>query len=341
VVTTAKLPDGFALWPTKNPNPNRERWHSERDVLGEMMTGAQNHGLRHGVYYCGGWDWSFGGFPMTRLGSGTSIFQMPEYVAYIEAQYRELIDRYEPSILWNDIGYPEGGNLAGLLRHYFDVVPDGVVNNRFEAHARLGMTTPSEVYSDFVTPEYSTEGSPDLKWETSRGIGTSFGYNRQESESTHLSSVELIHLFIDIVARGGNLLLDISPTASGQIPWIKAQRLLDLGWWLRLNGDAIYGTRPWTRTNGLTGDGLGIRYTVDDDAVHAIMLGAPRSASVHIDVRLDATAQVSLEGRRDRLPWEISPVGTRITLPEVFDEQAALSLRLSPATAVRPFDETA
>ena len=91
-------------------------------------------------------------------------------------------------------------------------------------------------------------------------------------------------MFVDVVAHGGNLLLNVGPNADGTIPWVQAQRLLALGWWLRTNGDAIYGTRPWTRTDGTTGEGHDIRYTTRDGAVFAIVCGTPGSDVVELDV---------------------------------------------------------
>ncbi len=82
-------------------------------------------------------------------------------------------------------------------------------------------------------------------------------------------------MFVDVVAHGGNLLLNVGPNADGAIPWVQAQRLLALGWWLRTNGDAIYGTRPWTRTDGTTAEGHDIRYTTRDGEVFAIVCGTP------------------------------------------------------------------
>ena len=154
-------------------------------------------------------------------------------------------------------------------------------------------------------------------------MGTSFGYNRQECDADYLTATELIHLFVDVVARGGNLLINVGPTATGDIPWAQAQRLLELGRWLKLNHGAIYGTRRWERPHGVTDEGLPIRYTASDDAVHATVLGTPTTASVEIDVRLAEGTEVTLEGRRGALPWSASPAGVRVELAEVPDVQPA------------------
>jgi alpha-L-fucosidase len=90
-------------------------------------------------------------------------------------------------------------------------------------------------------------------WEESRGMGYSYGYNRNENAGDYRTDRELLMMLIDIVSRGGNLLLDIGPTADGRIPVIMEERLIQLGEWLRPNGDAIYGThgravsRQWSQ----------------------------------------------------------------------------------------------
>ena len=261
--------------------------------------------------------------------------------------------------MWSDYAYP-GATIAfpgaevpaeldprfrehveALFEFYLDRVPDGVINNRFDmVHQSSG-----EMYCDFVTPEYNTEpegtvgGHPEgaeKKWEVCRGIGTSFGYNRQESDANYMSPPEVSHLLTDIVARGGNLLMNVGPSATGEIPWPQARRLLELGWWLRVNAQAIYGSSPWLRTGGVTGEGMEVRYTQSDDAVHAIVLGAPRTAVVELDLRLDAETEVSLHGRTGLVSWESTPNGVRVRLPEEPDERPALALRLSPSSSVRP-----
>jgi alpha-L-fucosidase len=337
VVLTTKQDDGFLLWPSETRNPHRERWQAERDVVGELAAAVRAGGMRFGTYYCG-MDWTFGGFPVTN--SATMVAGVPQsadYVEYADAHWRELIDRYEPCVLWNDYSYPEDADIAGLFRYYLERVPDGLINNRFDGD--MLANAPSEIYSDFVTPEYSVEGSPDLKWEACRGIGTSFGYNRLETDASYLSATELIHLFVDVVSRGGNLLLNVGPTGRGEIPWAQANRLLALGWWLRTNGGAIYNTRPWDRTAGITGEGFRVHYTTSPDAVHAIVLGTPRRAQVEIDVRLDERTVVTLEGNDHALPWTEAPTGSRITLPEAPDEGPGFALRISPRSGVHPFDE--
>jgi alpha-L-fucosidase len=327
VVLVTKHHDGVLLWPSDTPNPNKERWASERDLVGDLAASVRARSMRFGTYYSGGLDWTFGGLPMTDFQSMfTAIPQTPEYLDYADAHWAELIERYQPDVLWNDIGYPAAGDLDGLFERYYAAVPDGVVNNRFDWMAQ----TAGAKHCDFVTPEYSTKGSPTHKWESTRGIGTSFGYNRAEGEDTYLAPDELVRMFVDIVAHGGNLLLNVGPTAEGTIPWAQAQRLLALGWWLRTNGEAIYGSRPWSvRQTGQTGEGHEVRFTTVGDALYAIVQGTPTSATVELDVTPPAGSAVHVLGHDTALGWETTDTGCRVTLPGRPAEAPALTLRLA------------
>jgi alpha-L-fucosidase len=353
VVLSTKTEDGFLLWPSAHRNPRKEGWQSRRDAVGDLASAVRAEGLRFGTYYCGDPDWTFGG--LTPPGS-----EMPateEYRAYVDAHWRELIERYRPEVLWSDGAYPGAGteadkldpatrkHIEDLFRFYAARVPDGVINNRFGTSAQNAGT----LYFDFATPEYSVAPSSELpertrnnkfKWEANRGLGTSYGYNAYENEDSYMSGDDLIHMFVNIVAWGGNLLINVGPMSTGEIPWLQARPLLELGWWLRTNGEAIYGSHRWIRPAGISGDGLQVRYTAAKDAtrdaVFAILLGSPKSRTVELDLRLAPQTTVSLEGWGGKLKWTATPTGVRIELPMLPDERPAWSLRFSPQAGVQP-----
>lgn len=272
VVPVTKHHDGFLMWRSDVPNPHRANWMAERDHVGELATASRECGMRFGTYYSGGLDWTFStpGFDSI-MGMVQNIPVSPEYCEYAVAHVNELVDRYSPSLLWNDIAWPMPLDPSDTFRRYYERVPDGIVNDRFNIIA-VGQGT---LHADIATPEYSTKASSDRKWEVCRGIGRSFGYNQMETEATMPTADELVWMLVDIVARGGNLLLNVGPTADGQIPMAQAARLTALGWWLRVNGDAIYGTRPWRVQTALAGDGREVRYTAKDDTVFASIAGGP------------------------------------------------------------------
>jgi len=275
VVLTTKHHDGYLLWPSSVPNPHVDGWQSRRDVVGDLGDAVRARGLRYGLYYSGGLDWTFEPGPIdSPQGFLTTIPTSPDYCEYVDAQVRELIDRFRPSVLWNDIAWPTADGLSQLLVDYLTAVPDGTVNDRF------GVRNEKVAYerhyrSDFATPEYTSfDDVKRFKWETCRGIGSSFGYNRAETDEHHLAVDDLITGFVDIVAKGGNLLLNVGPTGDGDIPELQASRLRALGAWLEVNREAIVGTRPWTRP--ADGD---LRFTQAGGALYAIVCASPPSGS--------------------------------------------------------------
>jgi alpha-L-fucosidase len=141
-------------------------------------------------------------------------------------------------------------------------------------------------------------------------------------------------MFAGIVAHGGNLLLNVGPTGDGTIPFLQAQRLLALGWWLRTNGPAIYGTRPWERAEGRTGEGHEVRFTSSpaDGAVHAIVLDTPTTAEVELlDVEVPSGGTVDLLGHDRPLEHRSSGSGTVVRLPDLPASAPALTLRIRTA----------
>jgi alpha-L-fucosidase len=333
VVFVTKHHDGVVLWPSEVANPHRPDgdWGADRDVVGELAQAVRSRGMRFGTYYSGGLDWTFGGLPIPDFRAMImAIPQSDEYLAYADAHWRELIARYEPCVLWNDIGYPSAADLPKLFDDYWAVVPDGVVNNRFDFMRQ----TSGDVHCDFITPEYSTSAPPGgRKWESTRGLGTSFGYNRFEPDSSYMTATEIVHQLVDVVARGGNLLLNVGPASDGSVPWVQAERLLAAGWWLRTNGGAVYGSRPWTRPEGVTDDGVPVRFTVGaDGALYAILLGTPSTRSVELrDVTVVDSAAVRLLGFEDDVPWSKAGDGIRVELPEIPVASPAPVLRIEPA----------
>ena len=297
VVLTTKHHDGFTLWPSEVENPNlpADRRASARDIVGELTSAVKAAQMRMGFYYSGGLDWSFNPEPVDTVEKvwGT-IIHTQEFADYADAHWRELIRRYDPTILWGDIGYPEQADLARIVADFYNTHPDGLINDRFE----IGKEGAPPRHHDFKTPEYAKmDEITDHKWETCRGLGYSFGYNRVETDEHTIGEAELIHLLADIVSKNGNLLLNAGPMADGTIPELQASRLRALGAWLDKNGEGIYRTRPWERPAGETGDGVPVRFTSKDGAIYAILMGQPQGKEVAIDLGVPGgSASVSVLG---------------------------------------------
>ena len=235
VVLTTKHHDGVTLWPSKIKNKYREgKPKISRDIVGELSKHVKNNKMKMGLYYSGGADWSFFYEPIIKKGQ-KKLPKTKEYLKYSLNQYNELIDKYNPDILWNDLGYFDHPLTQKLFAKFYNKNPNGIINDRF-----------TKKWFDFSTPEYSEEKTiSKKKWESCRGLGYSFGYNKIENEKHTIKTNNLIKLLISIISKNGNLLLNVGPNLNGEIPEIQLKPLLGLGKWLEFNKESIFKTIPW------------------------------------------------------------------------------------------------
>ena len=264
VVMVTKHHDGYCLWPTSVPNPNAPGFYCDRDLVGELAEAVRARGMRFGVYYSGGYDWTFEDRPIGQLVDGALAVPFEGYPAYAAAHVRELVERYEPSVLWNDICWPAGNaEVFSLLEHYFRVVPDGCVNDRWMpapdlSHilgrprvaafveggvrrqlSRQGIVPPPVPFSQFRTPEYADlPGGMSGPWEMTRGLDLSFAYNRESTDEDYLDRDELLTSLVSTMARGGNFLLNVGPR--GEDAAIPDEQLTRLEWMAEQNA-----VLPW------------------------------------------------------------------------------------------------
>jgi alpha-L-fucosidase len=331
VVLTTKHCDGFLLWPSKYPNPNKENYIASRDVVGELTEAVKNEGMNMGFYYSSAWDWSFNLFPIKDASSFNKHYvATSEYTKYVTNHWYELIDKYHPIILWSDMGYPAGKNPYEIFADFYNQFPEGVVNDRWNQWLPEENKFLLTRHKDFTTPEYRVfKEIKKRKWEACRGIGNSFGYNKFESEKDYMSSEDLIFLLIDIVSKNGNLLLNVGPTADGEIPEIQKSRLLELGKWLEVNGDAIFGTRPWERAEGTTIEEKSIRFTQKEKFLYVIFMGNPEKKEVGIvNLNIKNISKVNLLGVEENLQWRMEDNNLIIELPEKIEESPAISFKI-------------
>jgi alpha-L-fucosidase len=335
VVLTTKHHDGFLLWPSRQPNPFLPNYHAERDLVGELTGAIRAHGMEMGLYYSGGLDWTFNPKVIQHIADiPQGVPQSAEYVAYANGHWRELIDRYQTAILWNDIAYPAATNLNELFADYYNQIPHGLVNNRFaqKFEIKAGHQV-SDNHFDFETPEYSSFAEIcTTKWESCRGIGASFGYNQLEGPEHYQSVENLVRLLVDIVSKNGNLLLNIGPTATGEIPELQRERLLGLGAWLRVNGEAIFETQPWHTAEGNTAEEIAVRFTQRADHLYATLLAAPNGEiSTLLGLRAAPDTVIHLLGDEEQpLPWTQTEHGLAVTLPRPLTPAPAHVLRMTP-----------
>ncbi len=203
LVLVTKHHDGFCWWDSSLTTRNSVLLGPKRDIVAELADAVRRRGHVFGCYYSL-LDWAHAEYP-----------DQAGYVdAFMRPQIRELVERYEPALLWGDghWGHPgahwRADEIIGDARAYasghgFELV----CNDRFFA------SNP-----DFVTFEYDVPATgPEGPWELCRGLGYSFCVNRNEREEDHLSAREIVAMLVETVAKGGNLLLNVGPNADGTL----------------------------------------------------------------------------------------------------------------------------
>ena len=322
VVLTTKHHDGFRLWPSavENPRAPRAKITAKRDLVGDLTSAVRASGMKMGLYYSGGLDWTFTTEPIrNRADLMARVPQSPEYAKYADAHWRELTDRYQPSVMWNDISYPKLGQIPQIFAHYYNTVPDGVINNRFGVK-----------FCDYTTPEYSKlDKITPKKWEECRGLGFSFGYNQVEGPEQVIAPDELVALLADIVSKNGNLLLNVGPRYNGTISEIQMDRLHKLGAWLAVNGEGIFDSQPWTRASA-QGEGTDVRFTTKGDSLYVFFLQRPSGALTVPSVRAKDGSKIEILGAPGTNSISQQGNSLRIEPGGALPDSLALTAKITP-----------
>lgn len=305
VVLTTKHHDGFCLFPSKYTHFNSVEMGPKRNITGELTEAVRDAGIRMGLYYSGLIDWQYANDPIFEdddlFGTASPTFA---YADYSYNQMNELVDDYAPSVFWNDIGWPKQSEemMPYFLAHYYNVVEEGVVNDRFNG-----------LYHDFSTKEYKQgEANRKEKWEMCRGMGLSFGYNENEGDDQLISVPDLIHLLVATVSDNGNLLLNIGPKPDGTIPAEQEKRLLALGKWLEINGEGIYDTSCSAHLPETAGDGVQLFFTAKEKDLYVfieglsqeentVLIPGVKGSAETLDSTLNVQCEETKEGMKVRI----------------------------------------
>lgn len=258
VVLTSKHHDGFALWPSAQSwNWNARDVGPHRDLVGALSKAVKAAGLHMGFYYSL-YEWYN---PLYKQDVNMYVDQ------HMLPQMKDLVMRYQPDIFWPD-GEWDHSDTTWKSREFIAwLYNESPVKNSVVINDRWGRG--GRHHGGFNTTEYGSGNTgPNKPWEECRGIGESFGFNRNENLEQYQTSESLVHMLVDIVSRGGNLLLNIGPAADGTIPVIMQQRLKDMGDWLKVNGEAIYGTTAWK--NAPKQEDTAIHFTQKGKTLYAI-----------------------------------------------------------------------
>jgi alpha-L-fucosidase len=266
------------------------------------------------------------------------------YADYLMPLFKEAVDKFDPDLVWYDGGWgtPVSGSRAMELSAYFYNQAQGrkevVINNRAGSTLSAGemkelrklmesgdqeslaeLVTKNRQLGDYTTPEYHIgKIDPSVNWEVCRSISPAFGYNWKDSEANSLSSEGLIKMFIEIVAGNGNLLLVINPDGSGKLSEVQRKRLIDLGDWLKINGESIYSTRPYKIQH--EGDQY---FTQSKDGKHVYVHSVTWPGKLlNLQNLLPVKgSQIIMIGAKSSLTWKQVGNNTEISIPEVLQSE--------------------
>ena len=267
IVLTSRHHDGFSLWDSQYSDYDMANTPYGKGVIKTLADECKKQGIALGFYYsiC---DWRHEDYPVVypdpnykfhieKVISDAAVKdRMDNYIKFMKNQLKELIDDYDPSFIWFDgewewaWTHEMGMDLYVYLR---GLKNDLLINNRVDK-GRQGMegTTSSNIYAgDYATPEQRV-GKFDNKnaWETCMTIATQWAWKANDKIK---SKKQCIHTLLQTVGGDGNLLFNVGPMADGRIEQRQIDRLKEMGDWLKINGDAVYGTRggPYKPTDYL------------------------------------------------------------------------------------------
>lgn len=249
-VLTSKHHDGFTLWPNKEANDRGFAWNSmdvgaKRDLVGEFVEAVNKTSVKSGLYYSL-YEWYHPWWQNDK-----ERFVNEHYLP----QIKDLVTRYSPNVLWVDGDWDMEAEKWKSQEFLAWLYNESVAKDKIVVNDRWGKGIRKN-HGGYFTTEYEVEAPGfDRPWEECRGMGFSFGYNQNEDIQDYNSPKALVLTLINIVSTGGNLLLDIGPDARGNIPVIMQERMLQIGSWLKTNGEAIYGTRLWKNSFQWSKDG--------------------------------------------------------------------------------------
>lgn len=352
IVPTSKHHEGYCLWPSAEANKTwGHPWNSlevgpKRDLMGGLSEAVRKKGIRFGFYYSL-YEW----FNPLWLKDRKAYV-----VEHMHPQFKDVVSRYKPSIIFSDGEWDmpssdwKSPELLAWLYNESPCKDEVVVNDRWGKETR-------HHHGDYYTTEYGAGMKDDAHpWEENRGMGYSYGYNRAENIDDYKSGQELILVLCDLVSRGGNFLLDIGPTGDGRIPVIMQDRLLEIGQWLKINGEAIYATRhagrdcQWTdgkrpqqgykeyQQEYKLMESIGqqpkgdravkqIFFTRKGDDLYAITAGWPGQRLVVRDIEAASDTQVSLLGAKSSIQHRADGKNLVLEIPA----QAIQELPFAPA----------
>jgi len=339
IIPFCKMHDGFCLWGSTYTNHNSVKLGPKRDLIRPLVDASHEADLKFGFYFSIDewvypmigpnkesliriWKQNFVGYddiellPYDKKYEKRITGKIPVkdfFSDYIVPQAKEFIENYDPDLLWLDgeWGLPAiKRNSPELVAFYYNQAEgrkEVVVNDR------LGVDTRAK-NGDYFTSEFH-DGNMSLthKWEECRSLSQNYGYYKDEKEEDILNDKQLIHMLVDIVSQGGNLLLMVNLTDLGGIPPMYTKRLKALGKWLEINGEAIYATRMWKNWK----EDENLRFTMSKDGkyIYIICLEWEENLLKSKMLQPKEKSKVYMLGVKENLEWRIDNGVLTIIIP--------------------------
>ncbi len=317
IVLTSKHHDGFAMWPSKEADKTWGfPWNSvtsgpKRDLLGDLFKAVRKTSVRAGMYYSL-YEWYN---PLYKS-------DINKYVSdHMWPQMKDLINTYQPDVFWTDGDWDVSDAKWKSPEFLAWLYNESPVKEKIVTYDRWGSGIRFH-HGGVYTPEYQPDlDFEDHPWEESRGMGYSYGYNKEEDIWDYNSAQSLVLALVDKVSRGGNFLLDIGPDDHGKIPPIMQERLLQIGAWLQENGEAIYNTRRWIRTSQATANNskekdFYFTYNPTSNALYAIAPSFNNNGEYVIkDLDLPAGTHISFVATKEKCNWKKVGNDIVVTMP--------------------------
>jgi alpha-L-fucosidase len=365
VVPTAEHHENFAMWDSAVTPFNAMQMGPHRDVIGELAKAVRAHGLKFGVSNHGIENFQFIHAPADMIADmkakQTDLFD-PKWVDFYNVADRsdaackkflvnwferdvELIDKYQPDMLWFDNGvdirYLDPLKLK-VAAYYYDRAKEWgkevTLCTKKAAYAPGGDNTNTigSVIDFEKIGARSPSGIRTGVWVVDDPIGSTWGYT---TDMTVASAASIVSKLVDTASKNGTLLLNLSPMSDGTFPQAQQDTLLGVGQWLDINGEAIYGTHNWIKFgegNPRDRTSLNIRFTVKDETLYAIILGAwPGAQAVITSLPSNSALEGKIETIRmlgaeaANLAFTQDAQGLKVTLPAVAPCKYAYTLKIT------------
>ncbi|KAF2888161.1 hypothetical protein ILUMI_18011 [Ignelater luminosus] len=317
VVLTSKHHEGYTLWPSSYSfSWNAKDVGPHRDLVGDLAKAIRKRtdlkfGLYHSLY-----EW----YNPRWVADKKSNFQNNTFaVNKVIPELLDIVNTYHPEIVWSDGDweapdtYWKSTDFLAWLYNESPVKNNVVVNDRWG----IGTSCKHGDFYNCVDRFVPGEVLPH-KWENAMTIDKhSWGYRRNSRLKDYFTTHELLVTMARTISYGGNLLMNVGPTSDGRITPIFEERLLDMGEWLSINGDGIYGTKPWIHQNETN---INVWYTAKDPAVYAIVSFWPNGNLLELkmvrDLFENEAAVVTLLGHSGQLKWETSGDSVKFHFPD-------------------------